>query len=208
MVIAAVLPVLAIVSCGTAPPVANAVGTQTAQNAVSTQNAQGSTQEISNLIGTNPPFEVRLDQFVVTPDPQFDVTPTSISSMQVVSWNGTAQTLSVAKTPVLFVAYWCPHCQRTLTLLDKNWQTIQQKPAIVAAGYTPGTTLSQAKTLYQQEESALHLNFPSSEVYFLLSSTENKQLVHAYPELYFTQNQKTENLIGEHVLAVWQKAFS
>lgn len=172
--------------------------------------AQSTTHPVAKQvdIGSNSPFQVRLNQEVGTLDPLFDATATKVSTVRVLSWNGTPETIHISSTPVAFVAYWCPHCQRFLTLLQNNWSTIQSHPAIVATGFTANTTLAQAKTLFHQEENALHFHFPHSDVYFLVDTAESQRLVQAYPELYFTKNQKVLTLIGEHELSIWKKALS
>jgi thiol-disulfide isomerase/thioredoxin len=107
-------------------------------------------------------------------------------------------------TPMLIVAYWCPHCQRTLVLLNANKNKLKQLPVVISAGFQPNTTLQQAKDITRQEFKLLGLS--GFQVYYCLTDF-SRDLLPMYPTLVYSSDQKLVRLSGEHTLDVWSKAL-
>lgn len=167
-------------------------------------------QSINTAGNPNPPFQNKLNVGKVTPSSQFDakrVDEGTYGVFSVTNLSGNSETLYPKKTPVLFEAYWCPHCQRTLVMMNKNWNQLKLKPTIVATGFQPGTTLAQAKSLVTSEEEGLQLNY-AKPTYYLLSSDEQHKLIQSYPEFIFGRSGEIYMLQGEHTLEIWEQALS
>lgn len=160
---------------------------------------------VPNPPASNPPFENKLQQNVITPSPDFQPSPAPVDRVTVLSADGKEMTLDLTKLPVLFQAYWCPHCQRTLVLLYQHRDTVRQ-PIIVSTGFVPGTTLKEAVSLTEQEEAALGVHFPS--IYYLLDNNVRSRVLHQYPTLYFPSGGKPQVITGERTLEIWQRALS
>lgn len=156
----------------------------------------------------NPPFKVLLNQERVTPDPLYDPSPASSTlydRVRVLNAAGKVVYLDARKTPVLFEAYWCPHCQRTLVLLAKNRTALKQFPVLVSAGFAPGTTFSTAARLSAQEMKTFRIR--NVKLYILLGSL-SATAVPEFPTLAFSAGGKFYTLRGEHVLSAWRSALS
>jgi thiol-disulfide isomerase/thioredoxin len=156
----------------------------------------------------NPPFAVKVNEQKVTPDSALDAVPADAAryrSITVFDANGRRVTLDAANAPVLFVAYWCPHCQRTLQLLSQNRSELRRLPVMVSMGFVPGTPLSEAVRLTQQEETALHLS--GFKTYYALDPSSRQWIPRGYPTLVFDRNGALQMLYGEHTLDVWQKVL-
>ncbi|MCL6548117.1 MAG: hypothetical protein K6T30_04315 [Alicyclobacillus sp.] len=160
--------------------------------------------------GHNPPFAVLLNEERVAPNPRFDPAPASPSLYtRVPVWtaDGHQAVLDARRRPILFVAYWCPHCQRTLVLLSQHQTKVGEMPDVVSMGFVPGTSLREAKQLTRQEEQALHLTGLANRTYYLVRPDANRYIPNAYPTLVFRHGWKLEMLSGEHTLQVWQTAL-
>ncbi len=188
-------------ACGTAnnmnSPAASTISLQTAAN---TGTQQSSAQ--------NPPYINKLKVDILTPDAKFDASPvgSAYNQIAVTSANGKTVTLDAANTPVLFEAYWCPHCQRTLVMLNKNRSKLQRMPILVSTGFAPGTSLSQAKALSDAEMKDLHIQ--NVQVYYLLNTQEFQKFVATFPTFVFDYHHNVEMLTGEHTVPMWEKAIN
>lgn len=189
------------------------VGCGTTNRSVSTGTNTTSKQISANVTkqqsaAQNPPFANKLKLDVMAPDTKFDASPvgSNYNHVQVTAPNGQTITLSASTEPVLFEAYWCPHCQRTIVLLNKNRSKLHQIPVLVSTGFAPGTTLSEAKSLGAEELHALHIK--NVKVYYLLNTHEFRKLVQTFPTFTFPYHNKVEMLTGEHSFPIWQKAIN
>lgn len=157
----------------------------------------------------NPPFVNRLKDLPATPDPRFD--PISAhasiySDVTVYNANGRKVVLDATNTPILFVAYWCPHCQRTLVLLNKNRQSLSRFPTLVSMGFAPGTSLAEEVRLTHEEMDYFHIY--NVKEYYYLGSNSQQLTPQGYPTLVFPGKGGVLAMFGEHTLRVWQQALS
>lgn len=158
---------------------------------------------------TSMAFQNRTSDMLVTPDAKLD--PTIVQNetyraISVVNSSGHPQVIHVGHQPVLFVAYWCPHCQRTLQLLTEYRAKFGVLPIIVCVGYSNGTSLSAAVRVERQEERVLHLAHFS--VYYALASTAgNRYAPEGYPTLVYRDKGELKTLYGEHSLAIWEQVL-
>ncbi|GMA61417.1 hypothetical protein NZD89_17055 [Alicyclobacillus fastidiosus] len=154
-------------------------------------------------------FQNKTKEMVVTPDSKVDpvpVTDVADTHLQVLDGQGNRVMLDVAKTPVLIVAYWCPHCQRTLELLSTHRAQLGQLPVLVNTGFPAGTTLTEAKRVEAAEVKDLKLqNFTS--YYALDTSFANRYAPKGYPTLLYPSATGVQSLNGEHVLSVWAQVL-
>lgn len=142
----------------------------------------------------------------VAPDPQFDPKELAnasayLASLTVVDENGNKLKLNHSTRPVLFEAYWCPHCQRTLVLFHKTAPIMKQAPLVISTGFPQGTTLPEAVTASKREFALLGLS--GFTVYYALGNVQ----VPTYPTLLFHQNQSVNLLLGEHTKDIWEEAI-
>ncbi|WP_067616861.1 TlpA family protein disulfide reductase [Alicyclobacillus acidiphilus] len=162
---------------------------------------QATTQQIS--------FQNRTDELVGPVDTKLDPTPVKqvdYTKIPVVDGEGRHVSLDARKQPVLFVAYWCPHCQRTLKLLSQEFHSLKQKPILVCVGYSQGTTLRQAVAVQHQEQTALHL--AAFQVYYDLNPKAGDVYAPAgYPTLVYQANDQLLSLYGEHTAAIWRQVL-
>jgi thiol-disulfide isomerase/thioredoxin len=170
-----------------------------------------STPNTSTQITTNATdisFTNRLNDMLVKPNPKFDVRSTDTTvyeKVPVYSEDGQKVVLDASKEPLFFEAYWCPHCQRTLVLMNKNRDKLKQMPIIVSIGFPAGTMLKNAVRISHEEMNAFKIH--DVKVYYFL--TENSsQFVHTYPTLVFSYQGKLGLLQGEHTLSAWQRALN
>ncbi|WP_051343645.1 TlpA family protein disulfide reductase [Alicyclobacillus herbarius] len=150
-------------------------------------------------------FTNRLNDEKATPIKKFDATRKGASlyaKVTVYDANGRKVTLDAKKQPLLFEAYWCPHCQRTIVLLHKHANQLAEMPVLVSVGYAKGTTLTQAKRISDEEVRAFGLK--NMKVYYLLDGDHGQ---YSFPTLAFNHNGQVELLKGEHTLAVWKQAL-
>lgn len=157
----------------------------------------------------NPPFRNELKMDIIQPISKFDpvqANPVVYDQVIVYDAAGRKTTLDASKTPLLFEAYWCPHCQRTLVLLNHNWSKLSQKPLIVSMGFKPNTSLKEAVHLEQQELQTYHMK--SFQIYYLLDPNQSKYVPYTYPTLVFNRNGSLDMLHGEHTLSAWMKALN
>lgn len=151
--------------------------------------------QVSNLTGKDK----------IKPDGKFDPKQLAnasavLSNLTVVDAQGHSFKLSNTNRPILFEAYWCPHCQRTLVLFNKNSTIMNSKPIIVSTGFPAKTTLKEAVKASEKEFSLLGVS--GFTVYYALPAVQ----VPSYPTLLFHQGQSTDVLLGEHTATVWEQA--
>lgn len=157
----------------------------------------------------NPPFRDRLKDIPATPDPKFDPTQAKASvydTVTVYAADGTKVVLDASKTPILFEAYWCPHCQRTLVLLNQNRDKIKQFPVLVSMGFAQGTSLAEAVKITQQEDQYFHLN--NVKEYYYLGSQTQTLVPQGYPTMAFPGQGGVLTMPGEHTLGAWAQALA
>ncbi|WP_040290153.1 TlpA family protein disulfide reductase [Alicyclobacillus hesperidum] len=155
-------------------------------------------------------FQNRTSDNIIAPDTKLDSQPVRGSlykDVLVLQANGKSAHLDVTHGPLLFVAYWCPHCQRTLQLLTKLQSQLKQIPTLVDVGYPSGATLADAVRIDRAERAQLHLaNFPT---YFILAPNAGDQYAPlGYPTLVYRQGGQTLSLFGEHTSAIWKQILS
>lgn len=163
----------------------------------------------SQLAPKNPPFQVLLKSEVVPVGQSFDPTTVQTSvynDISVYTASGNQVTLDATKQPILITAYWCPHCQRTLVLLQSHQSKLKQLPVVIATGFAAGTTLKQAVKLEQQEERGLNLK--SYQIYYDIDPSYASLVPQGFPTFVFPSNGKVSTLVGEKALSVWQQALS
>jgi thiol-disulfide isomerase/thioredoxin len=147
------------------------------------------------------PTDVKLDP----PDTKFDPVTKQVSyysPIKVLDSNGNTVTLNANKSPIIFEAYWCPHCQRVLQELSHNRSQIQHVPTVVSMGFPQGTSLQQAVATTQDEFASLGIT--GFQVYYLLNPP---RLNYVFPTSVFSNSGQDELLVGEHSLSVMTKAF-
>ena len=158
----------------------------------------------------NPPFKNELGLMVVTPSSSLNpqMAQTDIyTHVSVLTATGNKVILNAKNRPLLFEAYWCPHCQRTLVALNKNKSQLKRLPVLVSEGFVPGTTLAQAIQLTRQEFSYFHLS--DFQVYYIVNSHEvSKNAPNGFPTLAFMSQGQMLTLTGEHTLSVWKEALN
>lgn len=185
--------------------------TTTAPVATNTTQVQktAATKETSTSLGGNSPFSVRIGEDLAKPQSTWNpktVSSSTYSDVHVLDASGKPVTLHVSNSPILFEAYWCPHCQRTLVLLSSNLSGIKSKPVLVSTGFAPNTTIQQAVSISHQEFKSL--NLAKFQVYYLLDQSLLSKYVASYPTLVFEKNGKTQEMLGEHTLPLWERALS
>lgn len=157
----------------------------------------------------NPPFGIKTSLDQVTPNPAFDPKSASTakySKVEVLDAQGHHVTLDAHKQPILFEAYWCPHCQRTLKLFEKQLGTLPVQPVVVSMGFDKGTTLQDAVKLGKAESSALGLS--GLTVYYSLDPNISDYVPVGFPTMVFNDHGTLKALYGEHTLQAWEAAFS
>ncbi len=161
--------------------------------------------QVWRLYHTNPPFQNLLRAEMATPLNTFNASPVNPADrrMIVVTGSGSRVQLDTKLLPTVIAAYWCPHCQRTLVLLDHYQKTLKRLPIVISTGFAQGTTLAEAKRLTAQETAALHLR--GFRVYYLLHNW--RASVTEFPTLMFLRDGRWMQLYGEHTIAVWRKAI-
>ncbi|MCL6516534.1 hypothetical protein [Alicyclobacillus sp.] len=158
----------------------------------------------------NQPFQNRLDALPTTPANVPNAKPADpvlYGALPVVTPDGRQETLHPADRPVVFLAYWCPHCQRTLVLWDQHWSELPVKPVIVATGFQSGTPLADARRIEEDEIRGLHLQHIQFDAY-LLDADEGKRVIQAYPQAVYELDDQLLTLTGERTLDVWKQVFS
>jgi thiol-disulfide isomerase/thioredoxin len=189
--------------------VAQNTGSPSATNGVSLQNTTNATTADRHF-PANRPFENRLNALPTTPANVLNAKPADpavYASIPALTPEGASLTLTPSERPVVFVAYWCPHCQRTLVLWDQHWSELSVKPVIVATGFEPGTPLAQAKQIDADEIRGLNLKHIQFDAY-LLDTNIGKKVIQAYPEVVFQQGDQLLTVTGERTLAVWKQVLS
>ncbi|WP_041695143.1 TlpA family protein disulfide reductase [Alicyclobacillus acidocaldarius] len=143
-------------------------------------------------------------------DPRWDPRPASVGlygAVPVWTASGRQEVLTPERQPLLFAAYWCPHCQRTLQLLTAIRHRLKHMPVIVNVGYPAGTSLQTAIRIAREEDAALHLA-PFEQVFILTPSAGDRYAPLGYPTLVFRQGSALWSLYGEHRAEIWEKALS
>ncbi len=161
--------------------------------------------QVWRLYHTNPPFQNLLKAEIATPIDTFNASAANPADkhMIIVTGSGSHVQFGPKLFPALITAYWCPHCQRTLVLLDRRQKTLKRLPIVISTGFAQGTTLAEAKNLTAKEVSSLHLR--GFRVYYLLHNW--RSTVTEFPTLVFSRGGKWMQLHGEHTIAVWRKAI-
>lgn len=157
-----------------------------------------------------PAFTKDLGVAVGTPNSTFnDLTVKSglYDHMKAMTADGRRVILNAQQQPLLFEAYWCPHCQRTLVLLDQSRSQLRRLPVVVSVGYFAGTSLAKAVQISREEMTELHLKGFTVD-YILAPDAGVKYAGHGYPTLAFYTGGKLLTLSGEHTLAVWKRALN
>lgn len=178
---------------------AAAVGCGTANQTTNTAVSAG---------GGNPSFSVLTSVDKMTPDGQFDPTLASeqtYAKVTVYDAEGHKVTLDARKQPILFEAYWCPHCQRTIQMFEKQIGQLPVKPVLVSLGFAKGTTFLQAKAIGEEETAALGIKGLS--VYYFIDPNTAKYVPEGYPTMVFNDGETLKSLYGEHTFSAWQTAF-
>ncbi len=119
--------------------------------------------------------------------------------------SGKKVTLDAHNQPILFEAYWCPHCQRTIQLFEKQMSQLPVKPVLVSMGFAKGTTFQQAKAIGSQEAAALGIK--GLKVYYSLNRNTETYVPVGFPTLVFNDGGTLKALYGEHTFSAWQAAF-
>ena len=124
----------------------------------------------------------------------------------VVTQNNTGEkvVLNASKKPMLFVAYWCPHCERTLFMWKKDHAKF---PDLVFVGYPNGTKFAMAKNRAWSEIHYFHLPVKSSQVYFVIGNQQAKYVPQGFPNYIYAQHHQDKSLLGEHTWHVWQSVL-
>lgn len=154
-------------------------------------------------------FQNRLTMLPTAPDNRLDPTTANgvdYHHIRVLDANGKQVVLSVSQGPILFAAYWCPHCQRTLVLFSKKSQELQAKPVVVCVGYPAGTTLKQAVHVETEEVSELHLA-TFTTYYDLSPQAGDIYAPKGYPTLAYQALGQTKLLFGEHTWSIWKQVL-
>ncbi len=157
----------------------------------------------------NPPFRDKLNMNYVQPITKLDwsVGDSAIfGTVTVLNGEGKKEILTSNNKPILFVAYWCPHCQRTLLQLAKHLKP-REMPIIVSLGFVPGTSLSFAKKVTGEEFSQLKIDQKSVTIDYVLDRNANKYTQYGYPTLVFSHHGQLLKLVGEHSWTVWSNVF-
>jgi|SRR5579875_180976 len=164
-------------------------------NAANSGAAANSTLHVANLTG----YEKTKPDAKFDPK-QFANAKQVLSSMTIVNRDGKRVNLVNTTRPVIFAAYWCPHCQRTLVLFHQNSKLKNSDPIVISSGYPPHTTLKTAVATTDKEFSELGLS--GFTVYYVVDPIQ----VPAWPTVIFNSNNTTDVLVGEHTPQVWEKA--
>ena len=163
-------------------------------------------RKLTNII----PFmnELNWDKSPINPYYNPSVASSSLyRRVSVVNESGQKVVLNAMSHPILFEAYWCPHCQRTLVMLNKNRNNFKKFPIIVSVGFFKGTTLKLATQITHQELNTFKIQHVN--VYYMLNPNAGVQYAsHGYPTLVFSRQHQLLSLSGEHTLSVWTKALN
>lgn len=158
------------------------------------------------LFHTNPPFQVLLSDEVVTP--QSTDHPVSAEAkwrtLRVMAADGKVRQLDASSLPALVVAYWCPHCQRTLLLFMRHVHSLGRRPIVISTGFVAGTTLAEAKALTREEQRALGLT--GFQIAYGLAGWQG--VVTEFPTLVMDHKGAWELLQGEHTWPAWHEALA
>ncbi|QQE78040.1 hypothetical protein [Alicyclobacillus sp. SO9] len=157
----------------------------------------------------NPPFQNKLKMEIgrkINRYNPYSVNAGVFSNVKVETPQGKTVFLNANKQPILFTAYWCPHCQRTLVLLKKNLSQLPVRPIVVSMGFASGTTLAEAKKLETQEEKVLGLGTAFQIDYGL--SLGKKDVPKGFPTLVYSDGTQLRMLYGEHTLKIWKEALA
>ncbi|MCL6600306.1 MAG: thioredoxin [Alicyclobacillus macrosporangiidus] len=194
---------------GGGPAPQNTAGSPPANTGTAAQNTTNAAASDRHF-PANQPFENRLNALPTTPANVLNAKPADpavFSSIPALTPDGAPLTLNPSDRPVVFLAYWCPHCQRTLVLWDQHWSELPVKPVIVATGFEPGTPLDQAKQIEADEIRGLNLQHIRFDAY-LLDTDVGKKVIQAYPQVVFQQGDRLLTFTGERTLAVWKQVLS
>lgn len=138
-------------------------------------------------------------------DPQVVASSAPYEDIAVYTASGRQIHISAASHPVLFEAFWCPHCQRTLRLLSLHVRKPSELPWVVSMGYPSGTTVKEAARVSQKEMRAFGLTHAT--VYYSLSPQWRILVPQKFPTLVFPSKRHLLMLSGEHAWTVWREAL-
>lgn len=181
-------------------------GCQTVQQ--TTSNSKPASVNPVTVARQTPQFTNLLDVDLVQPISTWDAKPVpnqaAESAIRVQTESGQWVTLNAKQHPILFVAYWCPHCQRTLVLMNQHFHSPNDWPTIVYVGYANGFPLSSAVKIADEEKETFHLSF--TKPYFLIGTVE-KKYIDGFPFLAFADGKQVDFIVGEHTWPMWEKAM-
>lgn len=169
----------------------------------------GSSNTAQTDAAGNPPFQNKLSMEKGRQSNRYDphsAKASVFSSVKVETSAGKTISLNAKKQPILFTAYWCPHCQRTLVLLKKSVSQLPVRPIVVSMGFQPGTTLAEAKKLEQKEGKVLGLGSAFQIDYGL--SLGKQDVPMGFPTLVYSDGSSLKMLYGEHTLKIWKEALA
>lgn len=157
-----------------------------------------------------PPFQNITAFEKVTPSSVWNPTKVSVSTYEhvlAINNNGKKSVLDAKKQPMLFLAYWCPHCERTIDMWTIHQKQIKSFPLLVFVGYPDGTSLAIAKQRAWAELHYFHVPVKENGVYFVIGSKQTKYVPNGFPALFFERGHYIESLLGEHTWSIWKKVI-
>ncbi len=118
--------------------------------------------------------------------------------------NGKREVLDATKIPMAFVAYWCPHCERTLAMWKLHHAHF---PDLVFVGYPQGTTFSQAKQRAWAEIRYFHLPVTANQVNFVIGNQQDQYVPKGFPNYVYAVGHQDKSLLGEHTWKIWHSVL-
>ncbi len=133
------------------------------------------------------------------------ITSSSLYRHVVVENNfGKTTVLNATKKPILFLAYWCPHCERVVTLWKNHHVHF---PNLVFVGYPNRTTFSQAKSRAWDEIRSFHLPVVENQVHFIIGQNLKQYVPSGFPEYIYYRDGKMKSMLGEYTWNVWNRVI-
>lgn len=132
----------------------------------------------------------------------------SLKNLPVVKSSGEKVDIDFSQQPVIFVAYWCPGCQRELVLLNNNKEKFNKLPIIICTGFNKidkNTSLNDAVRIIDQGFNNLRIQ--GFTTYYSMTDPSNKD-VPEYPCVIYPKDNNLFRLTGEHTLDVFIRAFN
>ena len=114
--------------------------------------------------------------------------------------------------PVLFTAWWCPHCHDALQQLktDGLHTTFNLVSVFVNDGATSGTvqTWKQALTLTEDGLHNSDLSIPSSHIYLVMPNSPINTQIHGVPTLWTFRKSGVMEVVGTPTVgSVWKSVL-